>query len=341
MAEHKRRSRIAKLGIFLVTSLVCFLIVEIALRLFFPVYQTSILEAYEYDEELGTRLKAGVHFYETTDFQDEMKTNKLGTTNFQENWDAYENLVVAVGDSYTQGTGLPMDLNFPAQLDHSLNRDDAGNFVPKLGVVNIGVPGYGGEQSFIALTRWWNAQAKKPKYILYMGCDNDYEDDVLFKSGYRHKHLVDGNPRWEPFVKPLQWITSDLQTAIRLKVTLGRFRRRAVGVQDGASANTVQGPSVAELQGPALDRLADFAAANGSNLIVSWSDQGRSYQFAKAWAAERNLGFADWEKNFEAVREIAPALPLNNFHSGGHHRGWVNRVIADAYYAEIRKISNR
>lgn len=342
MSENGKRSWRGRIAAVAVSTIIGFLLIEVFLRIFMPIYQTSILEAYEYDAELGTKLKPGIHLFETTDYQDEIKTNKLGTSNFQENWEAYETLVLAAGDSYTQGTGLPADMSYPAQLELTLNTDAEGGYSPKFGVVNIGVPGYGGEQSIIAIRRWWDAAPIKPRFILYMGCDNDYEDDVLFRSGYRHNHLVDGNPKWGSLVKPLQWVTSDLQIAIRMKIALGKMRRSAIGVSDGATADaSAAGPTVAELERSVLERLKTFAAEKNAVLILGWSDQGRAYEWAKNWAAENNIEFADWASNVGAVRELSPDIPIDNQHSGGHHRGWVNRLIAERFAAAIRSGGNK
>lgn len=337
MSETGKRSWRGRIAAVAISTIIGLALIEVFLRLFMPIYQTSILEAYEYDAELGTKLKRGVHLFETTDYQDEIKTNRSGTSNFQENWDAYETLVLAAGDSYTQGTGLPADMSYPAQLELSLNTDAEGKFLPNFGVVNIGVPGYGGEQSLISIRRWWDAAPRKARFLLYMGCDNDYEDDVLFRSGYRHNHLVDGNPKWGPLVKPLQWATSDLQIAIRMKIALGKMRRSAIGVNDGATADpSTAGPTIAELERTVLERLNEFAAENNAILILSWSDQGRAYEWAKNWAAQNKVEFADWASSVDSVRALTPDIPIDNQHSGGHHRGWVNRLIAESFVASIR-----
>ena len=235
------RTVVKKLSISLVMTLACLVVIEVVLRTFFPIYQTTIPEAFEYDPELGIKFKSGIHMFRTTDFQDEERTNKLGTFNFQEDWSAYPEMAVAAGDSFTQGTGLPADISYPGQLDLILNYT-GGAYQPKIGVVNLGVPGYGGEQSLISLNRWLAANPGRAKYILYMGCDNDADDDQLFKSGYTHSHLVEGNPRYEPFVKPLRFFATNVQLTLRIKMAIATLRRRSIGVKDDPQA----GPPVAE-----------------------------------------------------------------------------------------------
>lgn len=132
-----------KISLVFVAALVGVLTVELTLRLFFPRYYPIIPAAYEYDPDLAFRLRPNTHLLKTTDFQQESISNGLGTANFQESFDGYESLIFAVGDSYTQGTGVPADMSYPAQLDFILNRDNQGFYVKKYGVVNLGVAGFG------------------------------------------------------------------------------------------------------------------------------------------------------------------------------------------------------
>lgn len=273
--------------------------------------------------------------FEVTDFQEEVRVNGLGTANFHEQFDAYETIVFAVGDSFTQGTGLPSDMSYPAQLDMILNRDEQGFYRQKYGVVNLGLAAFGGEQSLIALRRW-SSLVRKPAYILYLGSGNDYEDDILFRSGYRHRHIVEGSPSWGALVKPMQWLTDDLQIGIRLKLLIGQIRRSS---QFSASNHNVGGgeqtTSVAELERPAFENLAAFARENDAKLVVGWAGSGPSYDWLKKWAAENTIAFADWEPKMKSVTDRIPALPTENQHSGGHYRGWVNRIIAEEYARQI------
>src|SRR5215213_8488251 len=143
-----------KLSAVLLATLVGLLVAELGLRLFSPRFYPVIPAAYEYDGELAYRLRPGAHLFETTDFQQETVANGLGTANFQEGFEGYASLVFAAGDSYTQGTGLPPDASYPAQLDLMLNRDGDGFYVKRFGVVNLGVAGFGGEQSLANVGRW-------------------------------------------------------------------------------------------------------------------------------------------------------------------------------------------
>ena len=97
---------VPKLLIALIAFIICFIIVELVLRTFYPIYLAGNINFYEYHEKLGFHPKHGFHFYKTTDFQAEYLTNQYGTINFQDTFDEYNILVFALGDSFTEGAGL-------------------------------------------------------------------------------------------------------------------------------------------------------------------------------------------------------------------------------------------
>lgn len=321
--------------ISLVTSaaLVGLLIVELILRQFYPQHYPIIPAAYEYDAETAYRLRPGAHMLVTTDFQQESVSNSLGTANFQESFDGYESLVFAVGDSYTQGTGVPADMSYPAQLDFILNTDEQGFYVKRFGVVNLGVAGFGGEQSLIALRRW-ETRLKPPSIILYLGCDNDFEDDLAFRSGDRHRIVVAGSPAWGRLTRPLRLVLEDTHIGLLARAAY-RQRVRDRMVSEATRQSGVK-PSVAELESPILERLKSYAEEHNSMLVVSRSDETASYHWLKSWAAQHAVAFADWAPKANSVREAMPGLTLDNQHSGGHHRGWANQFIATEFARQIR-----
>jgi lysophospholipase L1-like esterase len=326
-----------KISLVLLAILVAVLMLELVLRLVSPRYYPVIPAAYEYDRDLAFRLRPDAHLFSTTDFQQESVSNRLGTANFQESFDGYESLVFAIGDSYTQGTGLPADMSYPAQLDLMLNQDEEGFYAKRFGVVNLGVAGFGGEQELISLQRWAKL-LRPPSVILYLGCDNDFADDLAFKSGERHRAVLSGNPVWGRMTTPLRMILEHSQIGLRIRAALSERERRQLS--DRAFEQVSRSASVAELESSVVERLASYAKEHGTVLVVSWSDEGDSYNWLKSWAARSDIAFADWAPEVDSVRSAIPALPLDNQHSGAHHRGWTNHVIAEEFMRQIRKRSS-
>lgn len=333
MSSFKRLLK--KVSLVTVAALAGVLLLEVALRLLSPKFYPIIPAAYEYDGDLAFRLRPDAHLFDTTDFQQESVSNKLGTANFQESFDGYESLIFAVGDSYTQGTGVPADISYPSQLDLLINQDERGFYVKRFGVVNLGVAGFGGEQELISLQRWAKL-LRPPSVILYLGCDNDYVDDLAFKSGERHEAVLRGSPVWGRLTTPLRMLLEHSQIGLRLRAALLERSRRRLSEEAFGRAGHGVGAPVAELESSVPERLASYAKEHNSLLIVSWSDEGDSYDWLKAWAAREGIAFADWSPKAKSVRAVMPGLPLDNQHSSGHHRGWVNRVIAEEFSRQIR-----
>ena len=138
------------------------------------------------------------------------------------------------------------------------------------------------------------------------------------------------------------WLTNDLEIGKRLKILVGELRRQRVFSSNKKyveNEGTGQRKCVAELEAPVFHELVKTARDYGAKLIVSWSDSPQylegSYQWMQEFARQNGIAFADWHPAVESVRQGIPTLPINNHHSGGHFRTWVNTQIARAYAKQI------
>lgn len=342
------------LAVVAAASIAALLAAELSLRAFAPIHTVGIRRSYEYDSLLGVRLGSGVDERRLTDHLEEIHTNRMGVVDFREDFSGYPAVAFALGDSYTQGTGLPSDASYPAQLDESLNRDSAGMYVRRIAVLNLGLGSFGGEQSLRALERFGRT-IRAPSWCLYLGSDNDYEDDLLFQSGARHRQLVAGTPRWYGLEKPIAWV-GDTQLGLRLRLGLsqGRLNRVRKAARSAASTPPTAGErvnaeakpasparqrSVAELEWPVIERIVQSCAALGGRAILSWIPHGDrlSYDWLKARAADRGIAFNDWYPRVTSMIDAIPGYPVANPHSGGHYRGWVSRQIAEGFRDEITR----
>ena len=347
---------VVNISLLVVTLFASFGLVEVSLRAFFPIYFTGNIGAYKYDETLGVRLKEDIHYFKTTDYQQEVLTNSSGTNNLQNSFIDYERLVFAVGDSYTKGTGLPIDASYPFQLSMLLNIRE-NEYLNKYAVINLGLDGYGTKQAILSLPLLEEMYGK-PDYILYFGCANDYMDDIMFEKGYRHKFLVKGSPYWGMMLKPVQWFTNDTEIGKRMKIAVGQWQRKSykrnsqLGEQQSKKAGAVEAVQVddkvqfvekqrlvAKLQKEQLKKLLAASKAMDAQLIISWAELPKSgpssYRWLKQWAKQNNVAFADWHPRTESILKAIPKIPSTNNHSGGHYRTWVNSVIARSFYEQI------
>lgn len=329
--------------LLIAATVIALSLAEFSLRELAPVYTVGIQNSYEYDPELGVRLKKNVNLTRMTDHLEEIRTNQFGIADYRDDYSGYSALAFAIGDSYTQGTGLPADESYPFQLDRLTNHDSTGMFAKKIAVVNLGLGSYGGEQSLRTLTRFKKALGP-PAYCLYLGSDNDFDDDLLFKSGSRHTQLVTGSPRWGALVRPLIWISSS-QIVLRAKLALaaGRLnslraaneKQPAVQNSPGKSSPDPEGSrgvrmSVAELEWPVIQKIMNECAAGHATTVLSWAPltSNASYEWLKSKSDSTGILFNDWYPAAMSVVRANPNTPLMNPHSGGHYRAWVAALIA-------------
>lgn len=319
---------------FTIATLIILVGCELFLRAFLPLHLTGgYIGNYKYDSELGYVIKSG-YSTKVSDYKQEIFVNKIGTVNFQEDFVGYKNLVFTLGDSYTQGTGLPMDSSYPAQLDLMLNLQNS-DYQKLYGVVNLGLAAFGGSQNVLAYHRY-RQKIGEPKYILYLGCDNDLYDDLLFSDGEKHRNLVDQSPYYGLLQKPLAYFLNELEVGKRLNYARRVLYRKNLAENYGRN-------QFLKSQLPHLEEIIKSSQEAGTILLVSWADSPKdseSYDNLKIWALQNNITFVDWYPMVESVSKSLPALPLLNDHSGGHYRVWVNTLIAKSMYKQILKIES-
>ena len=327
------------LFVLIVSSLVALFVAELMLRWVHPIYFAGYTKAYVYDEEVGAVLKPSLDHARTTDYLQEVHTNTLGTVNYQEDFSSYCSKVFAIGDSYTQGTGLPPDASYPAQLDMLLNVDESG-YRARIAVVNLGLSAAGIEQA-IRLLRRYAGSLGRPAIVLHLGAKNDWLDDLKFDGGYKHRNPVPGSPYWGIWWRPIQWLKTDSQLGKHLFLVVEAFRTSRIpgnDAQPSGRGSAKRNVSVFEQQRPRYERLLAASGELGARLVVGWAGlpgQDGSYEQLRRWASDNGVGFADWAPLVESVREQIPHAPVFNRHSGGHYRVWVNQLIARAYATAI------
>lgn len=302
--------------------------VELGLRIFWPLQRVAIRDAYRYDEQLGYRPKEKVDLVQVTDYRQELRTNRFGVPAYEESYDAYPDLIFALGDSYTEGVGVPQDASYPFQLALALNLNAEGQWINRYGIVNLGVSGYGLKQEMIVLKRY-SMSLRMPKVVLYLGTENDEDDDLALDAGYPRKSLVDGSAYWGRWLGLVRSVDR-LQVFQRIKVGI---RQREMS--NAISPNRAASGSSAERMWPRLKELTNWCQQNNVRIVLSWSQGDSSYEWLKARARSENIPFADWKSSTASISKVMPGIREFNDHSGGHFRTWVYRLIADSFAREI------
>jgi len=342
--------KIKSLALFLFALIFTLTAVELLLKLRSPVYFADDYNAYYYSPELGYRLKKSLGLRNSTDFQREVNTNQMGTVNYQDNFNNYKMLIFAGGDSFTKGVGVPADASYPFQLDLLLNLK-GDTYYPNYGVVNLGVAGYGTEQVLLQIKRY-QKEIGTPNYILFLGNETDYQDDLTFRSGSLHRKMLEGNPNYSPLlIGPLQWLQYETETGKRVKLFLKnwptwRWSNKNSSKPRNEGSAKPRNPNEVELQEPVLQKLNNLSKELNATLIVSWvpcywsKEISPNYLALKQYAARNNLAFADWYPMVSSVLDHNPNLPAINYHSAGHYRAWINQMIARAFAQHIKTCDN-
>jgi hypothetical protein len=329
--EKGKRPLLFALSAAFVATLLTTLFAEVILRAFFPFYTADTIEAYQYDPELGVRLKPSLRFASSTDHFREINTNPIGAVNYQDSFESYQIRIFAVGDSNTQGTGVMSDSSYPFQLDLQLNaKEDTYSF--DYGVVNLGIAASGTRQAIITAQKY-SKLLGPPDIILYLASPNDHHDDRLFASGYRHQHLVADNPNHGIGAALLRLI-SRTEIGKRFKTVLARIKRRRLLTTVESGEPSFERPIAAQLE-PELLNLVKVSEQLGARLIVSWAGTDSSYRWLADWSRRNSVDFADWHPVMQQVTNAMPGLSVSNPHSGSHFRSWVQGTIAQAFAKKI------
>lgn len=317
------------------------ILLEGSLRLFLPIHLVGYDEVYVYDEKIGAVFKPNTHYLKTTDYLQEARTNKFGTINFQESFDQYKNFIFTIGDSYTQGTGLPGDASYPFQLDFLLNVN-GDEYTNEYAIINLGREATGGIQSILYLEKFKHI-APRTDYILYFACEDDVLDDTKYEKGIKHKNVIDNSPHWGIWTKPLKILKNDTEIGKRLYVLVNHVIKKSLSSnleQQNISQSRRSEDSlpIPEAQLDIFLKLNKLSKGMNAKLIISWTEYtppNSRYRWLKNWAEENEIEFADWHKKVEIIKKAIPDLPVHNPHSGVHYRSWVNSLIAQSFAESV------
>ena len=131
-------------------------------------------EAFQFDPELGWAPVPNAAAQQTSGNRTiSVRHNSLGLRE-RELSDIAPDRFLFLGDSFTYGYDAEANERFSDLLQKAL---------PRYGIVNAGVSGYGTDQQFLLMKRLWNEI--NPKYVVLMFCvDNDRDDNT---SSYRYR----------------------------------------------------------------------------------------------------------------------------------------------------------
>lgn len=145
------------------------------------------------DSELGILHKPNLSFpLKTKDFSYQFKSDSQGFTNFEDETLYQQADIVTIGDSYTEGVGVPHDLSYPRQLAQLTHQR----------ILNLGHGSYDAYQYPIVLKRYGLA-AHPRTVIVSFWCFNDFQDRYFTW----HKINTEKAITYQTFINNSQMIT--------------------------------------------------------------------------------------------------------------------------------------
>jgi len=180
---------VSSLLVMAVTTLICLLLSEVAVRSIFGDKYASRPIFYDKDMELGWAPSPNLSAtYYGGDFSMHIRTDERGyRLGSRGPVDEDSPIVALVGDSYSFGWGVSDDETFASYLDERLSNDE--RFPMRL--VNLGVGGYGtlaGAARLRRLIEEISPAQNRLRAVLIMHSHNDMADNVLYtlyRSGFR------------------------------------------------------------------------------------------------------------------------------------------------------------
>lgn len=310
--------------------------VELFLRWFNPIYFCNTVSQFRYDKALGVITRPNLEKSILTDHIVEIFTNDIGSRNYLNKADLlkYKKIVFCVGDSYTEGVGNLTDQSYPFYLDLLLNRDkNSGIYEKKFAVINLGVGGYGSIQSYRSVKSYMKSIGRMPDAIIYLICENDFEDDDAFRSGFKHRHAVSGSPYYNHTLVALNEIFEKTQLCRRFKLLVSPVvHRKTYLLKSRPSQNQLDNKKFEPKDLSGLIDLINFSRDNHIKLIISYTDYISSqHDLFKRFANENKILFANYKPDIESLTTAIPKLPVLNRHSGQHYRSWVSYIIASKF----------
>lgn len=154
--------------------------------------------------------------------------------------------VLLIGDSFTFGYGLEEDRIFSAKLSRLLNASTAGWVV-----INAGVGGWGTmQQSLFARDHW---DLFQPDAIVLTVCDNDANDDTVFRNG-KAGGLLPGFPG-KKFLRDHSYLYKVLYAKMSMGLWRRAVHREDVTVQEAEAQPAIVTPDThAEAFSALVDR---------------------------------------------------------------------------------------
>ena len=269
-------------------------------------------EAFQFDPELGWVPVPNAATQQTSGNRTiSVRHNSLGLRE-RELSDIAPDRFLFLGDSFTYGYDAEANERFSDLLQKAL---------PRYGIVNAGVSGYGTDQQFLLMKRLWNEI--NPKYVVLTFCVDNDRDDNTSSYRYRKYHkpyfVRTGDGEWQVRGYPLPRLSrNDLSDSGWLeRFALLRF---AVDAYRALRNREIIVPDPTE---DVIGMMRRTVEARGARLVVGLQ---RHEPRLETYLQAQKIPYATFED--------APGYPV----AGWHWTPEGNAVVAKTYLALFAEI---
>jgi hypothetical protein len=180
----KNRRRWFILAAVLVSLALSFAILEVGLRLFLH-HRLKVMDErnvlYRYDETLGWFPQASVDVAFGTNRRIRVRQNSAGFRDAEHGTKEKARIVV-LGDSFVWGYDVNAEERFTEQLAKRL---------PNWEILNLGVSGYGTDQAYLLLRRFFEAYDPDIVFLVFCEMNDDDDNSVNRAQGYFKPYFVE------------------------------------------------------------------------------------------------------------------------------------------------------
>lgn len=178
----KNRNQILKiLKLLLIWTVIIFVFGEVAARIFveFPLeFKDEKTTSFRFDEELGWFPKEGVTAVHHAKFSLEITNNNDGFRDVEHVKDPNRKSIAVLGDSFVWGYDVEADKRITSRMN---------DFLPEWNIYNMGVSGYGTDQEYLLLKKWFPIYNPDVVYLVMHSndsIDNRFNYNYMYYKPY-------------------------------------------------------------------------------------------------------------------------------------------------------------
>ncbi len=270
----------------------CLIFAELVVRKIIPasIYKDERNLAYEHNADLGWFPKKN----SAREFQGSRLVkathNDMGFRDINHKKNNLPNITF-LGDSFVWGYDVEDNERFTDRL--------RGKFKNKFNIYNLGVSGYGTDQEFILLQKYYNDL--KPKMVFVIFCDNDFDNNssnVVYHGYYKPYYVyrnkqrlgpVKGTPT--PLSTNYKMLHFDEDHPLLAKSHIIKWSARLLG----RAWYHLHKKSLIDPTYQILEEMNRFLNEKGSKLVVGTVN---SHPKMEAFFTEKNISYINLDNNF-------------------------------------------